>query len=185
MSLPTPTGMAITDFSMDFFSVKGKSAVITGGNSGLGQAYALALAKAGANIFVPSIVDDGGETQQLVEAEGVSYKFMQADITEDGMPKKIIDTCVAEYGTIDILVNNAGISLLGDVLEFGRKPWDKMVAVNLTAAFELSHEAAKVMVPQRSGKIINVCSLFSFLGGQGSAAYASTKHALAGFTKAY
>ena len=60
-----------------------------------------------------------------------------------------------------------------------------MVAVNLTAAFELSYEAAKLMVPQRSGKIINISSLFSFLGGQWSPAYAATKHGLAGFTKAY
>ena len=68
-------GMAITDFSMDFFSIKGKSAIVTGGNSGLGQAYALALAKAGANVFVPSIVDDDGTTQRLIEAEGVAYKL--------------------------------------------------------------------------------------------------------------
>ena len=71
------------------------------------------------------------------------------------------------------------------MLDFGRPQWDATVAVNLTAAFELSHEAAKRMVPQRSGKIINICSLFSFLGGRGSSAYAATKHGLAGFTKAY
>ncbi|MBT8115566.1 MAG: SDR family oxidoreductase, partial [Arenicella sp.] len=66
-----------------------------------------------------------------------------------------------------------------------REQWDRMMAVNLTAAFELSHQASKFMIPQHSGKIINICSMFSFLGGQQSPAYAATKHGLAGFTKAY
>ena len=102
-----------------------------------------------------------------------------------GPSKKIIDTCVETFGGIDILVNNAGICKLNSVLDFGRDDWDQMIAVNLTAAFELAHEAAKYMIPQKSGKIINICSLFSYLGGQSSPAYAATKHALAGFTKAY
>ena len=71
------------------------------------------------------------------------------------------------------------------MLDFGRADWDPMIDVNLTAAFELSYEAAKIMIPQKSGKIINICSLFSYLGGQWSPAYSATKHALAGFTKAY
>ena len=82
-------------------------------------------------------------------------------------------------------MNSAGICILDEVDKFGRDQWDKMLSVNLTAAFELSFEAAKFMIPQRSGKIINICSLFSFLGGQLSPAYAATKHGLAGFTKAY
>jgi NAD(P)-dependent dehydrogenase (short-subunit alcohol dehydrogenase family) len=71
------------------------------------------------------------------------------------------------------------------VLDYGRSQWDATIAVNLTAAFEMSFEAAQRMVPQRSGKIINVCSLFSFLGGQSSPAYAATKHGIAGLTKTY
>ncbi len=82
-------------------------------------------------------------------------------------------------------MNNAGICKLNKVLDFGRADWDPMIDVNLTAAFELSYEAAKIMIPQNSGKIINICSLFSYLGGQWSPAYSATKHALAGFTKAY
>jgi NAD(P)-dependent dehydrogenase (short-subunit alcohol dehydrogenase family) len=71
------------------------------------------------------------------------------------------------------------------VLDFGREQWDATVQVNLTAAFEMSHEAAKHMVPRGSGKIVNICSLFSFLGGRLSPAYAATKHGIAGLTKAY
>ena len=177
--------MGIQDFAMDHFSLIDKSAVVTGGNTGLGRSFALALAKAGANLLVPSIVEDSGTTRGLVEAEGVGYEFLQIDITADGAPKKIINACVEKFGTIDILVNSAGVSLLAAVDQFGRDEWDKMVRINLTAAFELGHEASKFMISQRSGKIINVCSLFSFLGGRLSPAYAATKHGLAGFTKAY
>jgi NAD(P)-dependent dehydrogenase (short-subunit alcohol dehydrogenase family) len=177
--------MGIQDFTMDFFSLKGKNAIVTGGNTGLGQAFALALAKAGANLFVPSILDDDGTTKDLIEMEGVGYEFMKIDITDDGAPKKIIETCDAKLGSIDILVNSAGVCISAEVENFGREQWDKMVGINLTAAFELSFEASKFMIPQRSGKIINICSLFSFLGGQWSPAYAATKHGLAGFTKAY
>ena len=73
--------MDIRDFAMDFFSLKGKNAVVTGGNTGLGQAFAVALAKGGADVLVPSIIDDDGSTGALIEAEGSRYEFMKADIT--------------------------------------------------------------------------------------------------------
>jgi len=175
----------INEFAMDFFGLKGKHAIVTGGNTGLGQAFSLALAKGGADVFVPSLADDDGTTRTLIEGAGVRYEFMEADITADGAPKRVVDECVARLGSIDILINSAGICPLGEVLEFGRDKWDATVGVNLTAAFEMSFEAAKYMVPQRSGKIINICSMFSFLGGRMSSAYAATKHGIAGFTKAY
>lgn len=177
--------MNITDFAMDYFSLKGKNAIVTGGNTGLGQAFALALAKAGANLFIPSIMEDDGTTKALIENEGVKMEFMKVDITEAGAPKKVIDGCVEAFGSVDILVNSAGMCKLATVEEFGRDQWDPMISLNLTAAFELAYEASKRMIPQRSGKIINICSLFSFLGGQWSPAYSATKHGLAGFTKAY
>ena len=177
--------MTITDFSMSWFSLAGKNAIVTGGNTGLGQSFALALAKGGANVLVPSLADDDGSTRAMIEAEGVRYEFMQADITAEGVPATVIETCVERFGSVDVLINSAGICPLGEVLEFGRDKWDATVSVNLTAAFEMSFEAAKVMVPQRSGKIINICSMFSFLGGRMSSAYSATKHGIAGLTKAY
>jgi NAD(P)-dependent dehydrogenase (short-subunit alcohol dehydrogenase family) len=177
--------MAIGDFALDYFSLAGRNALVTGGNTGLGRAFALALAKAGANIFAASIADDEGETRGLIEAEEVRYEPMNADITVDGVPKLVVDACVERLGGIDILVNSAGACPMAPVLEFGRAKWDTAIAVNLTAAFEMSFEAAQRMVPQGSGKIINVCSLFSFLGGRLSPAYAASKHGIAGLTKAY
>lgn len=177
--------MDITDFRMDLFSLRGKNAIVTGGNTGLGQAFTLALATAGANVFVPSLADDDGSTRRMVEEVGARYAFTIADITAPGSCARVVDECVDEFGSIDILVNSAGICPLGEVLEFDRAKWDPTVAVNLNAAFEMSHEVAKRMIPQRSGKIINIASMFSFLGGRLSPAYAATKHGIVGLTKAY
>ena len=141
------TGMAITDFALNYFSLAGKNAIVTGGNTGLGQAFSLALAAGGANVFVPSLADDDGSTKQMVEAAGACYEFMQADITENGQPKRVVDACVDRLGSLDVLINSAGICPLGEVLEFGREKWDATVQVNLTAAFEMSFEAAQRMVP--------------------------------------
>lgn len=178
-------GYDINDFNMGFFSLEGKNAIVTGGNSGLGQTFALALAKAGANIFCFAAVDDDGTTRELIEGCGVKYEFMLGDIREHELCVAAADKCVETFGSIDILVNCAGICLIEDVLDFGREQWDPMIDINLTGAFDLSHEVARYMIPQKSGRIINICSLFSFLGGLGSPAYAAMKAGLMGFTKAY
>ncbi len=176
--------MDIIDFNMDFFSLKDKNAIVTGGNSGLGQAFSIALAKAGANVMAVSIVNDNGQTRKWVEDCGAAYKYLHCDITAEGECKRAVDACVAAWKSIDILVNCAGICInKEDVTTFTRKEWDKMVSVNLTAAFEMTHEACKHMIQQKSGKIVNIASLFSFLGGQWSPAYAATKHGIVGLTK--
>lgn len=173
------------EFHMGLFSLQGKNAVVTGGNSGLGQAFSLALAKGGANVLAAGLVDDDGETERMVKACGVEYRFVQTDITQPGECKRIVDTCLETWGHIDILVNCAGICInIEDVTKFDRAAWDKMVAVNLTAAFEMIHEACPYFIQQKSGKIINIGSLYTFLGGQWSPAYAATKHGIAGLSKA-
>ena len=177
--------MQITDFNMNYFSLSGKNAIVTVGNTGLGQAFSLALAKGGANIVMPSIMPDDPEFNKLVEAEGVKAVYMEADITKEGIPAAIVKKCKDELGSVDIVVNCAGICLIEEVTKFGRDKWDPMIAINLTAAFEMSFEAAKYMIEQKSGKIINICSMFSYLGGQWSPAYAASKHGIAGLTKAY
>ena len=170
---------------MGSFGLAGKNAIVTGGNTGLGQAFALALAKGGANVVVPSLINDDGTTKTLIEGAGVGYHFVEADITQPGVPQRVIQQCADRFGSVDILVNSAGVCPMAEVLVFGRPQWDATVSVNLTAAFEMSYEAAQLMVPQRSGKIINICSMFSFLGGRLSPAYSATKHGIAGLTKAY
>ncbi len=176
--------MKPADFNMDCFSLKGKNAVVTGGNSGLGQTFSVALAKAGANVMAVSIMDEDADTGQWVEDCGVAYKYVYGDITAEGKCKRVVDECVNTWGSIDILVNCAGICInIEKVTQFTRKQWDKMVSVNLTAAFEMTHEACKHMIERKSGKIVNIASLYSFLGGQWSPAYAATKHGIVGLTR--
>src|SRR5215468_1420547 len=177
--------MDITDFSLDLFSLVGRNALVTGGNTGLGRAFSLALAKAGADVFAVGLAEDDGTTRRLIEGAGRRMEFMVADITHPSVPAAAVHRCVEALGSVDILVNSAGIALLSDVEDLGRDQWDPMVSVNMTAAFELAHEASKFMIQQRSGKIINIASLFSFLGGKRSPAYAATKAGIVGFTKAY
>ncbi len=136
-------------------------------------------------MFAVGLAEDDGTTRRLIEGVGRRMEFMVADITQPGLPAVIVRRCVETLGSVNILVNSAGIALLSDVEEFSRDQWDPMVSVNLTGAFELAHEASKFMIEQRSGKIINIASLFSFLGGKRSPAYAATKAGIVGFTKAY
>jgi len=177
--------MDIADFSLDAFSLAGRRALVTGGNTGLGRAFTVALARAGADVCVVGLLDDGGETRRLVEDCGRTYAETRADITRPGVPGEVVAHCVEALGGLDVLVNSAGICLLADVDDFDRSQWDPMVAVNLTAAFEMAREASLVMTRQGRGKIINIASLFSWLGGRQSPAYAATKAGIAGFTKAY
>jgi NAD(P)-dependent dehydrogenase (short-subunit alcohol dehydrogenase family) len=177
--------MNITEFTMDFFSLAGRNAIVTGGNSGLGLAFSLAMAKAGANLFVPSVTSDDSEVRRLVEREDRRLEFLQTDLTADGACHEAITQCVESLGSVDIIINCAGICNLAEVKDFGRSEWDPMIDINLTVPFELTHEALPHLIEQGHGKIINIASLFSFLGGQWSPAYAATKHGIAGFTKAY
>src|SRR2546429_4792932 len=177
--------MNIPAFSLDLYPRAGRNAIVTGGNPGLGRAFSVALARAGADVVVVGLAEDDGTTRRLIEGAGRQMEFVLADITQAGVPAAVVHRCVETLGSVDILVNSAGIALLSDVEQFGRDQWDPMVSVNLTAAFELAYEAGKFMIGQRSGKIINIASLFSFLGGQRSPAYAATKAGIVGFTKAY
>ena len=165
----------------------GKTAIVTGAARGIGKAIALKFAQEGANIaFTDLVIDENAEaTAKELEALGVKAKAYASNAANFEDTANVVAEIHKDFGRIDILVNNAGICKLNKVLDFGRADWDPMIDVNLTAAFELSYEAAKIMIPQKSGKIINICSLFSYLGGQWSPAYSATKHALAGFTKAY
>ncbi|MBI5160945.1 MAG: SDR family oxidoreductase [Micrococcales bacterium] len=177
--------MQITDFSPRSFSLEGKRAVVTGGNSGLGRAFTVGLAAAGADVLVPSLTEDDGTTERLVVERGCRYEYLPADITGPGVAEQVVGACIDRLGGIDILINSAGVCLLDDVVAFDRDKWDPMVSINLTAAFDMAHHAAKAMVQQRAGKIVNIASLFSFLGGRESPAYAATKAGLVGLTKAY
>ena len=108
----------VTDFSMDFFKLDNKVAIVTGGNTGLGQGYAVALAKAGADLFIVTYDNDWDETRTLIEKEGRKVVFYQTDLSKKENLQPIVDECVKEYGKIDILVNNAGTIRRAPLLEY-------------------------------------------------------------------
>ncbi|WP_067844062.1 2-dehydro-3-deoxy-D-gluconate 5-dehydrogenase KduD [Amphibacillus sediminis] len=176
---------SLKDFSLDFFSIKDKVAIVTGGNTGLGQGYAVALAKAGANLFIVSYDQDWDETRTLIEAEGRRVEFFQADLTDRAQIKAVVKACKETYGRIDILVNNAGTIRRAPLLEYKEEDWDAVMDINLNAVYLLSQEVAKEMVSQKSGKIVNICSMLSFQGGKFVPPYTASKHAVAGVTKSF
>jgi 2-deoxy-D-gluconate 3-dehydrogenase len=175
----------IDNFSMDFFSLKSKVAIVTGGNTGLGQGYAVAFAKAGADLFVITYDENWDETRALIEKEGRKVVFYKADITVKEQLKGAVDACVKAYGKIDILVNNAGTIRRAPLLEYKDEDWDAVMNINLNAVYHLSQEVAKIMAVQESGKIINICSMLSFQGGKFVPSYTASKHGVAGITKAF
>ena len=172
-------------FSMDFFSLKGKVAIVTGGNTGLGQAYVVALAKAGADLFVVTYDTAWDETRELVEKEGRKIHFFQADLTDRAKVTACVEECVKVYGKIDILVNNAGTIRRAPLLEYKDSDWEAVMNINLNAVYYMSQDVAKVMVEQGSGKIINIASMLSFQGGKFVPPYTASKHGVAGITKAF
>jgi len=175
----------LNDFSLDFFSLAGKVAIVTGGNTGLGQGYAVALAKAGADLFVVTHDENWTETRELIEQEGCRVEFFRADLTNRDAIKDVVTGCKEVYGQIDILVNNAGTIRRAPLLEYKQEDWDAVMDINLNAVYFLSQEVAKVMVEQKSGKIINIASMLSYQGGKFVPPYTASKHAVAGVTKSF
>lgn len=175
----------LNDFSLDFFSLAGKVAIVTGGNTGLGQGYAVALAKAGADLFVVAHGTNWDETRELIEKEGRRVEFFQADLTNRQATKDIVAACLHTYGKIDILVNNAGTIRRAPLLEYKEEDWDAVMELNLNSVYFLSQEVARVMAEQKSGKIINIASMLSFQGGKFVPPYTASKHAIAGLTRSF
>ena len=177
--------MSLTDFSMDFFKLDGKVAIITGGNTGIGQAYAVALAKAGADLVVSTHGTDWEKTKVLIDAIGRKIEFVQADLTIKEDREKIVGRCMEVFGKIDILVNNAGTIKRAPLLEYKDEDWKTVMDINLNALYFLSKDVANIMAKQGSGKIINIASMLSFQGGKFVPAYTASKHGVAGITKAF
>ena len=175
----------LNKFSIDFFNLNGKVAVVTGGNTGLGQAYAVALAKAGADLLIPTFDTNWDETRELIEAEGKKVVFVQGDLTKKEDRSKVVNKAIEEFGKIDILINNAGTIRRTPLLEYKEEDWNAVMDINLNAVYFLSQEVAKIMKKQGGGKIINVASMLSFQGGKFVPPYTASKHGVAGITKAF
>lgn len=172
---------------LDLFSLKGKTALVTGCNKGIGMSMAIALAEAGADIIgvSGSMRSSGSEVGNAVIAAGQNFKPYQADLSDRSSLKKFIDDLLSENPQIDILVNNAGMILRAPAAEHSDEYWDKVLSVNLDAQFILTREVGKRMIQQGSGKIIFTASLLSFQGGVFVPGYAASKGAISSLIKAF
>jgi 2-deoxy-D-gluconate 3-dehydrogenase len=165
------------------FSLAGKTALVTGANTGLGQAIAVALAGAGADIAAIGRTPPDA-TREIVSAAGRRLEFVRADLRDSAACGALVDETVRLFGRIDVLVNNAGIIRRNDALEFTEADWDEVLDVNLKSVFFLSVAAARAMLTLgRGGKIINIASMLSFQGGVRTASYTASKSGVAGLTK--
>lgn len=165
------------------FSLAGKVALVTGANTGIGQAIAVALAEAGADVAVAGR-SAPTETLGMIERTGRRALDIKADLGSVEPVGRIVDEVTSTLGRIDILVNNAGIIRRADLLDFNEEDWDAVLDTNLKSLFFLSQAAARAMVGRGSGKIINVASLLSFQGGIRVPSYAAAKSGVAGVTRA-
>ena len=167
---------------LDRFRLDGKAALVTGASRGLGQAMAMALAEAGADV-VAADMEDCGETGDCIRRLERKCVTVQADVSAPGSAEALVEKTLAAFGKLDILVNNAGIIRRAPFLEFTEKDWDDVMNINIRAVFLLSQAAARVMVRQGHGKIINIASMLSFQGGIRVPSYTSSKSAVMGFTR--
>lgn len=165
------------------FDLTGRVAMVTGANTGLGQAIAVGLAQAGADIVAVGR-SAPTETAAMIESAGRVLHAIPADLSSIGPVADVVAQAVAAVGAIDILVNNAGIIRRNDSLDFTEEDWDAVIDTNLKTAFFLSQAVARTWATTgRGGKIINICSMLSFQGGIRVPSYTASKSGLAGLTR--
>jgi 2-dehydro-3-deoxy-D-gluconate 5-dehydrogenase len=165
------------------FALDGRVALVTGASRGLGQAMAIGLAEAGADIACVSLSGDDRQTRDRVVALGRRFLGMKANLAEPAQRVGLVDRVAGHLGRIDILVNNAGGGTRYPPEQYPMADWRDLIEVHLMAAFDLSQQAARHMLPQGKGRIINIGSVMCYEAGLNISAYAAAKHGIAGLTK--
>ena len=160
--------------------LKGRSALITGGNTGIGRAIALAYAREGADVAV-AWIDREAEARSL-EKE-ISALSIRCDVTKEADVTACVGQVVSSFGKLDILVSNAGIQRPQAITEMSVADWDRMLAVHLRGAFLVSREAAKHMIPRKTGWMIFTCSQLGYIGRERYTAYSAAKAGLIVFMR--
>ncbi|GAA3690400.1 2-dehydro-3-deoxy-D-gluconate 5-dehydrogenase KduD [Nonomuraea antimicrobica] len=165
------------------FDLTGRTALVTGSRTGIGQAVAIGLAEAGADLVLHGHHDDLDETQAAVEAHGRSARRWIRDLSRtDGLAADLDG--LLDGTRVDILVNNAGIIRRSPAADMAEEDWDAVLTTNLDAVFAITQAVGRRMLARRSGKIISIASLLSFQGGVNVVGYSASKHALVGMTRA-
>ena len=153
------------------------------GRRGLGLAMAAGLARAGARVAVAARGDDAGELADRL-GRGAEWAYFPCDLADRDQRQGLIPAVAERFGRLDVLVNGAGIQHREPAAEFSLAKWDEITSLMLTAVFELSQQAARLMMAQGGGKIINIGSVCSFQGGWNIPAYTAAKHGVVGLTRA-
>ncbi|KAL6366026.1 hypothetical protein LRP88_00119 [Fusarium phalaenopsidis] len=170
--------------ALDLFSLSGKNAFVTGGSRGIGAAIAIALADVGASVCIAQRDTTNTDTADAIRDRGARAEIVSCDLGDMDAVKGVFQQALdAMEGRIDILVNCGGILKRKEVLSVSEEEWDVM-DVNLKALFFLCQAAGRHMVPRRSGKIVNIASINSFIGGENYAPYSSSKGGVSQLTKA-
>ncbi len=164
------------------FDLTGKVAIVTGANTGIGQAIALSLAAAGADIAAVGRTP-AEETLAKVRSMGRRAEIVSADLSTIEPVQRVVDETLAKLGGLDILVNNAGIIRRADAVDFTEQDWDAVIDTNLKSVFFLCQAAGRHMIGQGSGKIINIASMLTFQGGIRVPSYTASKSGIGGLTK--
>lgn len=172
--------------SIPVFTMTGNVALITGGRTGIGRAFALAFANAGADVAICSRTDEGGELEGVadqIRKIGQRALAVKADVSRRIDVENMVKKIVGEFGGIDILINNAGISPRCPLLETEEELWDKTIDINLKGCYLCSRAVGKIMVEQKRGNIINIASELVFRVEPNRAAYIASKAGIIMFTK--
>lgn len=170
-------------FQLDYFSLKGKTALVTGARTGIGQAISVGLAAAGAHLILVGHQDNMQETQnKITELQG-TYETFLIDLSDVDNLRSNLQPILDKY-KIDILVNNAGVIYREPAAAHNMQEWNRVMDVNINSVFTLCQTIGNQMIANESGKIINIASLLSFQGGINVPSYTASKHAIAGLTKA-
>ncbi len=165
---------------LDKFSLKGKVAIVTGSDTGLGQGFCKAFVEAGAKVMGVSVVPST-DTQKMLGEE--NFHFMVENLMTNEPIERIVSKTVEDFGHVDILVNNAGIIKREDAIDFSEANWDSVMAVNAKTVFFFSQAVARRFIEQKTGgKIISVASMLSFQGGIRVPSYTASKSAVKGIT---
>ncbi|MGB7061382.1 MAG: 3-oxoacyl-[acyl-carrier-protein] reductase [Candidatus Zixiibacteriota bacterium] len=164
--------------------LKGKVALVTGGGQGIGRAIGMRLARERASVAVADVDPDLAQSAVAeMQGLGVIAVAFKADVSDNSQVEDLINKMTEKFSTIDILVNNAGITRDGLLIRASEEDWDRVMGVNLKGAFNLIKSVARLMIKQRSGRIVNITSVVGLMGNAGQASYASSKAGLIGLTK--
>jgi len=165
-------------------ALEGKVALITGGARGIGREIAMLFANKGANIAICDVnLEEAQKTAKEIEDLGRQGIAFKADVTSSSQVQDMADKILDKFNKIDILINNAGITKDNLLLRMSEEDWDKVIAVNLKGTFICTKIVSRIMLKQRSGKIVNLASIIGIMGNAGQANYAASKAGIIGLTK--